>query len=198
MSSNLTPEIAQQLLKKNIQNVMAKLANGSTLTEAERRTIEAEAAKAPKAPEPKVPAGRPLKFTKKQISAAIRGCRGHKRTVMAKLGMGDDNYRVLNQYLTRFPDLQEQMDRESRTGVDFASAKLFEVMSNDKHPKQVTSLIFFLKCHGKEDGWVERQQIEHSGIEGGGVMVVPAHASEGDWEAEAKKQQEELKRAGKK
>jgi hypothetical protein len=49
----------------------------------------------------------------------------------------------------------DQINEVQQIVLDFAEDKLFEHIDNDNVP----SLIFFLKCRGKERGYVERQEI---------------------------------------
>lgn len=46
--------------------------------------------------------------------------------------------------------------------IDFAENALFKLIQ-DKNP---TAIIFFLKCKAKHKGYVEKQEIEHSGSKG--------------------------------
>jgi len=43
--------------------------------------------------------------------------------------------------------------------IDFAESKLYENIKKGDN----TSILFYLKCRGKKRGYVERQEIEHSG-----------------------------------
>ena len=53
------------------------------------------------------------------------------------------------------PTFIDQINEVQQIVLDFAEDKLFEHIDNDNVP----SLIFFLKCRGKERGYVERQEI---------------------------------------
>ena len=53
--------------------------------------------------------------------------------------------------------------------IDFAETQL---MKNIKDGKE-TSLIFYLKCKAKKRGYVERQEVEHSGDVGININIVP-------------------------
>ena len=52
-------------------------------------------------------------------------------------------------------DFVKQISGVQEVVLDFAEAKLFEHIDNDNVP----SLLFFLKCRGKERGYVERQEV---------------------------------------
>ena len=49
----------------------------------------------------------------------------------------------------------DQINEVQQIVLDFAEDKLFEHIDNDNVP----SLLFFLKCRGKERGYVERQEV---------------------------------------
>ena len=53
------------------------------------------------------------------------------------------------------PTFIDQINEVQQIVLDFAEDKLFEHIDNDNVP----SLLFFLKCRGKERGYVERQEI---------------------------------------
>ena len=46
--------------------------------------------------------------------------------------------------------------------IDFAETQLFKNIKDGKE----TSLIFFLKCRAKKRGYIDKQEIEHSGVIG--------------------------------
>lgn len=50
--------------------------------------------------------------------------------------------------------------------IDFAETQIFKNIKDGKE----TSLIFFLKCKAKKRGYIEKQEIEHSG--GVGVTII--------------------------
>ena len=49
--------------------------------------------------------------------------------------------------------------------LDLAEAELIKAIKRGS----VAAMIFYLKCHGKQRGWVERQEI--SGPEGGSIQI---------------------------
>lgn len=46
--------------------------------------------------------------------------------------------------------------------LDFAESKLLKKIKND----DLGAICFYLKCKGKDRGYVERQQLEHTGKDG--------------------------------
>lgn len=64
-------------------------------------------------------------------------------------------YKYLNEdpvFATQVKDIQE-------VAIDFAESKLYEQIKENN----TTATIFYLKTKGKTRGYVERQEIEHSG-----------------------------------
>lgn len=56
------------------------------------------------------------------------------------------------------PRLKEEMDNAKESLLDIAESKLFQAISEGN----VTATIFFLKCQGKQRGYIEKQQTEVS------------------------------------
>jgi transposase-like protein len=73
-----------------------------------------------------------------------------------KIGMHRDTY-----YKWRNDDeeFRKACEEAEESLIDFAET---QIMKNIKDGKE-TSLIFFLKCKGKKRGYVEKQEIQHSG-----------------------------------
>jgi hypothetical protein len=55
-------------------------------------------------------------------------------------------------------------------GIDEVETKVFEVARNPKHPQFITAAIFLLKSHNRKV-YGDKQQIEHSGADGGPLVV---------------------------
>lgn len=62
-------------------------------------------------------------------------------------------------WLKNDPEFKAKIEAEREGLIDFAEAKLFQLIDS----KNITAIIFFLKCKGKGRGYLERQEIEHSG-----------------------------------
>ena len=58
-------------------------------------------------------------------------------------------------------DFAEKVEDAKQGLIDFAESKLVEMMKGGNP----TALIFFLKCKGKDRGWIERQEIQQEVIE---------------------------------
>ena len=57
-------------------------------------------------------------------------------------------------------EYKELADAISNLALDFAESKLHELIKKG----DTTATIFFLKTKGKRRGYIERQEIEHSGV----------------------------------
>lgn len=75
-------------------------------------------------------------------------------------------YRWLKEY-AEFPDYVEEI---SEANIDFAEGKLLSQINDG----DTGAIIWFLKCKGKRRGYVEKQEIEHSGNIGTTINIIPA------------------------
>ena len=62
-------------------------------------------------------------------------------------------------YYKKDSKFKKEVDDLSNVAKDFVESKLFEQI-NDNNP---TSTIFYLKTKAKDRGYIERQEIQHSG-----------------------------------
>lgn len=62
-------------------------------------------------------------------------------------------------YYNEDPKFAEQVKDIQEVAIDFAESKLYEQIKDSN----TTATIFFLKTKGKGRGYVEKQEIEHSG-----------------------------------
>jgi hypothetical protein len=62
-------------------------------------------------------------------------------------------------YLNEDESFAEQVKDIQDIAIDFAESKLYEQIKDNN----TTATIFYLKTKGKNRGYVERQEIEHSG-----------------------------------
>jgi isopentenyldiphosphate isomerase len=63
-------------------------------------------------------------------------------------------------WLQEDEDYKKEVDAIGDMTIDFAESKLHEQINKG----DTTSIIFFLKTKGKKRGYIERQEIEHTGI----------------------------------
>lgn len=107
--------------------------------------------------------GRP-DITDAQIKAALQEHRGLAKNAAHALGMARSTLYVR---LNRDPALKKALRSIREEALDFAESKLFELIEKG----QPSAIIFFLKCQGKERGYVER--VETAGKDGKGIEVLP-------------------------
>ena len=62
-------------------------------------------------------------------------------------------------WLKEYEDFAEEVKGIDDAMIDFAESKLYENIKT----QDTTSILFYLKCKGKKRGYVERQEVEHSG-----------------------------------
>lgn len=65
------------------------------------------------------------------------------------------------------PEFRKNVDDLHEVELDFVESKLHSLI-NDKNP---AAIIFHLKCQGKKRGYIEKQEIEHSGNLGVSIDV---------------------------
>ena len=91
-----------------------------------------------------------------------------KPTYAAKeLGLG---YVTVRKWYRDDPEFRKRFDEIRAARVDFVEDAL---MQNIEQGKEISS-IFFLKCQGRDRGWVERQEVNHSGA------IIHAHGITAD------------------
>ena len=111
------------------------------------------------------------KYTDSQITEALKKAMGVVAHAANALGTGRS---TISDRIARNPELRERLDEIRETNLDIAESKLFELI----HKGQPSAIIFYLKCIGKERGYVER--IENTGKEGTDMMLpllLPPQAS---------------------
>jgi len=100
--------------------------------------------------------------TAKRIIEGIQGSHGLLTLAAKRSGMG---YRTVCRYAAEFPSVAEAVKDAKESMLDFAEAKLFEKISKGDN----ACLIFYLKCQGKERGYIEHHEV--SGPGGGPIPV---------------------------
>ena len=65
------------------------------------------------------------------------------------------HYKWINEY----EGYKERVEQIENANIDFAEGKLMEQMNEGN----IAAILFFLKCKAKSRGYVERQEIKHSG-----------------------------------
>tara|TARA_R100001163_G_C5041204_1_gene179309 strand:+ start:421 stop:774 length:354 start_codon:yes stop_codon:yes gene_type:complete len=69
------------------------------------------------------------------------------------------NRSTFYKYYNNDSKFRDKVDELQNVALDFVESKLFNQIHNDNP----TSTIFYLKTKGKKRGYIERQEIQHSG-----------------------------------
>jgi hypothetical protein len=71
-------------------------------------------------------------------------------------------------YKAKDPEFREAVESVKEIAVDFVESQLFKQIKEGS----TAATIFYLKCQGKKRGYIEKQEIEHSGkVDNGGVNI---------------------------
>ena len=65
------------------------------------------------------------------------------------------------QYCNTDEDFRKRVEEIEDMAIDFVESKLFEQIKE----KNTTATIFYLKTKAKKRGYVERQEVEHTGVQ---------------------------------
>jgi hypothetical protein len=113
---------------------------------------------------------------KAQLIAASRANFGNVSKACEAVGVARRTY---YEYLNKDEKFREQIEEIDEANIDFAESKIRELingvqigMENDdgemvvyKKEPNVTATIFYLKTKGKKRGYVEKQEVENSGVQ---------------------------------
>jgi len=115
----------------------------------------------------KKPSGR-QKVTDEQIEEALRKTKG--LITMAARWIGQTygipiTHGAISQRVASSEHLRQVRRECEEDGLDFAEYKLLDLIKSGDR----TAIIFYLKCKGKERGYIERK--EFSGPEGGAIPI---------------------------
>ena len=105
-----------------------------------------------------------LRFTVAKVEEALRRSVGIRSMAANLLGCAPNTVR---NYIDRYPRLAQAETEILDFNLDLAEAKLQESIRKGN----LTAVIFYLKCKGKERGYTERSQIV--GPDGGPVLLKP-------------------------
>jgi len=97
-----------------------------------------------------------MRIKKSVIRNQITRYRGNLSTVARSVGRSRS---WLYLYLEKHPDLWDTVNEARETMLDNAESMLYTKVLAGSTPE----LLFFLKTQGKRRGYVEKQQVEHSG-----------------------------------
>jgi len=102
----------------------------------------------------------PPRVTDKQISQALYDCGGLITYAAKQLGTC---YQTVSRRINKSDRLKTTLVNAKENKLDLAEEKLFEKIDEGN----TGAIFFFLKCQGKYRGYIERQQHEHTGKDGG-------------------------------
>jgi len=94
--------------------------------------------------------------TKRALVEALEQSLGVVTTACKKVGINRTTY---YNYYNSDPDFKKEVDSLSDVALDFAESKLFSQIDQNN----TAATIFYLKTKGKHRGYVERQEVDHSG-----------------------------------
>ncbi len=108
-----------------------------------------------------MPAGRPKKLgvrqeklKKEEFLEVLRMKLGIISTALKQVNITRWYY---DRWIKEDLDFKEKVENITETTLDFVESKLFDLINRgDK-----TAIIFYLKCKGKDRGYIERQSIEN-------------------------------------
>jgi len=109
--------------------------------------------------------GQPEKVSHDQIAEALRKS-GGMITRAAELLHVDTS--TISKRVSRSPKLQEIRTKVKMDTIEILESVLIEKAKGG----DLGAICFYLKCQGKDQGWVERQEMKHD-VGGQSVLVAP-------------------------
>jgi hypothetical protein len=103
------------------------------------------------------------RYTIAEIAEALKETKGFRSAAARRLGCATS---TVTNYINRYKKLQVLAYELKEEMLDIAESKL---LANIEAGKE-SSIFFFLKCQGKERGYVERQ--EFTGVDGAPPIVI--------------------------
>ena len=102
--------------------------------------------------------------TLEEVINAIQEANGLLAAAARKLGVSRTTvYRYVNKYAT----VKSALDESRESNIDYVEGQLMKAINRGSVP----AIMFFLKTVGKSRGYVERQELEHTGKDGGPVAI---------------------------
>jgi hypothetical protein len=96
-------------------------------------------------------------LTVKQVEKALKEAKGYLSIAAERLGC---TYQTVRNYINRHQTLQDVLDAINEKQLDLSENKLISQINEGN----TTAIIFHLKCKGKKRGYVEKSEVEHSGV----------------------------------
>lgn len=109
------------------------------------------------------------KYTAAQMIEALQKTKGMVHLAADAIGC---HHQTVYNYAKRYPTVQQAIDNERGKFIDVAELALARAVQNGEG----WAVCFALKTLGKNRGYVERQQVEHSGKDGGDLKIVIEYA----------------------
>ena len=105
---------------------------------------------------------------KKRLLVALEECKGIVTDACKAAGVSRTSF---YDYTKKDPDFKKAVDDVENIAIDHVEGKLFKLIDELNAP----AIIFYLKCKGKKRGYIEKQEVEHSGkVDNGGIIVKTA------------------------
>lgn len=104
------------------------------------------------------------RYTDDQLANALTVCKGMR--YLAALHIGCDHH-TMNARVEKSRRLQAIVDEQTGQVLDTAELKLFDAVSNG----ELGAIKYLLSTKGKDRGYVERQETQHSGPDGGPLAL---------------------------
>lgn len=100
------------------------------------------------------------KFTAEQIEIALKETGGFTTIAAKRLGC---TYQTVCNYINRYKTLKKIKEELEENYIDLAENKLIKAVNEGN----LTAIIFYLKCKGKNRGYIERHEL--TGKDGGPI-----------------------------
>ena len=98
-------------------------------------------------------------MSKPTVADAIAAIKQAKGFVATAAPLCDTSRTTLHDMINKHPKLKEAVDDAREKNKDFAEGKLMMAIDEGN----IAGIIFYLKTQAKDRGYVEKQEIEHSG-----------------------------------
>lgn len=92
------------------------------------------------------------RLTSQQVLAALEHAGGIRSEAAKLLGCARE---TLSRYLTRHPELAQDLEAIEEASLDLAESKLLELIRKGDG----SAIRFYLRCKGKGRGWVQGQEL---------------------------------------
>lgn len=106
-----------------------------------------------------------MALTEKQIQKALKANGGFITGASKALGV---TYQAIHDRINRSDKLKAFYEEIQESYLDMAESKLLSQVKEGS----LGAICFFLKCKGKQRGYIETQKHEHSGPGGGPITVI--------------------------